>query len=44
MEGVTMRTVFDNILLELADCAKTHNDILAQHLECAITDKYEEAR
>lgn len=39
-----MRTVFDNILLELADCAKTHNDILAQHLECAITDKYEEAR
>lgn len=35
-----MRTVFDNILLELADCAKTHNSIQAQRLECAIIDKY----
>lgn len=35
-----MRTIFDNILLELADCAKTHNIIQAQRLECAIIDKY----
>lgn len=35
-----MRTIFDNILLELTDCAKTHNDIQAAALECAITDKY----
>jgi hypothetical protein len=35
-----MRTVFDNILIELADCSKTHNSIQAQQLECAITDKY----
>lgn len=35
-----MRTVFDNILVELADCAKTHNSIQAQQLECAIIDKY----
>lgn len=38
--GVTMRTVFDNILVELADCAKTHSSIQAQRLECDITDKY----
>ena len=42
MEDVTMRTIFDNILLELADCAKTHNDIQVQRLECAITDKYKD--
>lgn len=35
-----MRTIFDNILLELADCAKTRNSIQAQRLECAIIDKY----
>lgn len=35
-----MRTIFDNILLELADCAKTCNGIQAQRLECAIIDKY----
>lgn len=35
-----MKTIFDNILLELADCAKTHNSIQAQRLECAIIDKY----
>ena len=35
-----MRTIFDNILLELADCAKTHNSIQAQRLECDIIDKY----
>ena len=35
-----MRTVFDNILLELADCAKSHNLLQAQRLECAIIDKY----
>ena len=35
-----MRTIFDNLLLELADCAKSHNDIQAQRLECDITDKY----
>lgn len=40
MEGATMRTIFDNILLELAECAKTHNSIQAQRLECDITDKY----
>jgi hypothetical protein len=40
MEGLTMRTIFDNILLELADCAKTHNDLQVQQLECDITDKY----
>ena len=35
-----MRTIFDKILLELADCAKTHNSIQAQRIECDITDKY----
>lgn len=35
-----MRTIFDNILLELADCAKTRNDLQVQRLECDITDKY----
>ena len=35
-----MKTIFDNILLELADCAKTHNSIQVQQLECDITDKY----
>ena len=35
-----MRTIFDNILLELANCAKTHNSIQAQQLECAIIDKH----
>lgn len=35
-----MRTIFDNILLELADCAKTSNLLQAQRLECAIIDKY----
>ena len=40
MEGLTMRTIFDSILLELADCAKAHNSIQAQRLECDITDKY----
>lgn len=35
-----MKTVFDNILLELADCAKTHSSIQAQQLECDIIDKY----
>ena len=35
-----MRTIFDNILLELADCAKTHSSIQAQRLERDITDKY----
>lgn len=35
-----MRTIFDDILLELADCAKTRNSIQAQRLECDITDKY----
>lgn len=35
-----MRTIFDNILLELADCAKTHNSIQVQRLECDITNKY----
>lgn len=35
-----MRTIFDNILLELADCAKNRNSIQAQQLECAIIDKY----
>ena len=40
MEGVRMMTIFDNILLELADCAKTRNSIQAQRLECDITDKY----
>mgnify|MGYP004642338805 FL=1 len=35
-----MRTIFDNILLELADCAKNRNSIQAQRLECAIIDKY----
>lgn len=35
-----MMTVFDNILVKLADCAKTHNSIQAQRLECDITDKY----
>lgn len=35
-----MRTIFDNILLELANCAKTHNSIQAQRLEYAIIDKY----
>lgn len=38
--GVTMRTIFDNILLDLADCAKTHNSTQTQRLECDITDKY----
>ena len=35
-----MRTIFDNILLELADCAKNRNSIQVQRLECAIIDKY----
>lgn len=35
-----MRTVFDNILLELANCAKTLNSIQVQQLERDITDKY----
>lgn len=35
-----MRTIFDNILLELADCAKTRSLLQAQQLECAIVDKY----
>lgn len=35
-----MRTIFDNILLELAECAKTHDSIQAAALECDITDKY----
>ena len=35
-----MRTIFDNILLELADCAKSRNLLQAQQLECAIIDKY----
>lgn len=35
-----MMTVFDDILLELADCAKTHSSIQAQRLERDITDKY----
>lgn len=35
-----MRTVFDSILLKLADCAKTHNDIQAAAIECDITGKY----
>lgn len=35
-----MRTVFDDILLELADCAKTHNSIQSQRIECTIIDKY----
>ena len=35
-----MRTVFDNILVELADCAKTHNSIQAQQLESDIINKY----
>lgn len=35
-----MRTVFDNILVELADCAKTHSSIQAQQLEYDITAKY----
>lgn len=33
-------TIFDNILLELADCAKTHNSIQVQQLERDITNKY----
>ena len=40
MESVTMRTIFDNILLELADCAKNRDIVKAQHIECAIIDKY----
>lgn len=35
-----MRTIFDNILLELAACAKCSDIIEAQRLECAIIDKY----
>lgn len=35
-----MRTIFDNILLELADCAKTHNSIQVQQLERDIANKY----
>lgn len=35
-----MRTIFDNILLELATCAKCSDTIEAQRLECAIIDKY----
>ena len=35
-----MRTIFDNILLELADCAKPDDAVKAQRLECDITDKY----
>ena len=35
-----MRTIFDNILLELANCAKNRDIVQAQRLECAIIDKY----
>lgn len=35
-----MRTIFDNILLELADCAKRADAVEAQRLECDITNKY----
>lgn len=35
-----MRTIFDNILLELADCAKNRDIVNAQRIECAIIDKY----
>lgn len=35
-------TIFDNILLELASCAKRSDSLEAQRLECAITDKYKE--
>lgn len=35
-----MRTIFDNILLELADCAENRDIVRAQRLECAIIDKY----
>lgn len=33
-------TIFDNILLELASCAKRADLFEAQRLECAIIDKY----
>lgn len=33
-------TIFDNILLELASCAKRADTIEAQRLECATIDKY----
>lgn len=33
-------TIFDNILLELASCAKRSDLLEAQRLECAIIDKY----
>lgn len=35
-----MMTIFDDILLELADCAKTHNSDQTQRIECDIIDKY----
>ena len=39
MEVLTV-TIFDNILLELASCAKRADAIEAQRLECAIIDKH----
>jgi hypothetical protein len=40
MDGIIIMTIFDNILLKLADCAKTHNSIQTQQIECDTIDKY----